>query len=44
MSLYVDQLAHDVGRKPTAIKNLIGLNLVADGCDDVVVGLLSSAS
>lgn len=40
MSLYIDQLAKDLGRKPTSIKNLIGLNLVADGADDVVVGLL----
>ncbi len=40
MSLYIDQLAKDLGRKPKSIKNLIGLNLVADGADDIVVGLL----
>ena len=40
MSLYIDQLAKDLGRKPTSIKNLIGLNLVADGSDDIVNGLL----
>jgi uracil permease len=40
MSLYIDQLAKDLGRKPTSIKNLIGLNLVGDGADDVVAGLL----
>ncbi len=40
MSLYIDQLAKDLGRKPTSIKNLIGLNLVADGADDLVVGML----
>lgn len=40
MSLYIDQLAKELGRKPLEIKNLIGLNLVADGADDVVVGLL----
>ena len=34
MSLYIDQLAKDLGRKPKEIKNLIGLNLVADGSDD----------
>ena len=40
MSLYIDQLAKDLKRKPTSIKNLIGLNLVADGADDLVVGML----
>ena len=40
MSLYIDRLAKDLGRAPLAIKNLIGLNLVADGSDDIVVGLL----
>ena len=40
MSLYIDQLAKDMGRKPSSIKNLIGLNLVADGADDIVVGML----
>jgi uracil permease len=31
-------------RKPTSIKNLIGLNLVADGADDIVVGLLGGCA
>ncbi len=44
MSLYIDQLAKDLGRAPTSIKNLIGLNLVADGSDDVVVGLLGGCA
>jgi uracil permease len=44
MSLYIDQLAKDMGRKPTSIKNLIGLNLVADGADDIVVGLLGGCA
>jgi uracil permease len=44
MSLYIDQLAKDLGRKPTSIKNLIGLNLVADGADDIVVGLLGGCA
>jgi uracil permease len=44
MSLYIDQLAKDTGRKPTSIKNLIGLNLVADGADDVVVGMLGGCA
>lgn len=40
MSLYIDQLAVEVGKKPLEIKKLIGLNLVADGSDDIVVGFL----
>ncbi len=44
MSLYIDQLAKDLGRKPTSIKNLIGLNLVADGADDLVVGFLGGCA
>ena len=44
MSLYIDQLAKDLGRKPTSIKNLIGLNLVADGADDLIVGLLGGCA
>ena len=44
MSLYIDQLAKELGRKPFEIKKLIGLNLVADGADDVVVGLLGGCA
>ncbi len=44
MSLYIDQLAKELGRKPLAIKNLIGLNLVADGSDDLIVGLLGGCA
>jgi uracil permease len=44
MSLYIDELAQELGRKPLAIKNLIGLNLVADGADDMVVGFLGGAA
>jgi uracil permease len=44
MSLYIDQLAKDLGRKPKAIKNLIGLNLVADGSDDIVAGMLGGCA
>ena len=40
MSLYIDQLAVEVGKKPVEIKKLIGLNLVADGSDDLIVGFL----
>jgi uracil permease len=44
MSLYIDQLAKELGKAPTSIKNLIGLNLVADGADDVVVGMLGGCA
>jgi len=44
MSLYIDRLATDLKRQPTSIKNLIGLNLVADGSDDVVNGLLGGCA
>lgn len=44
ISLYIDQLAKDVGRKPLEIKNLIGLNLIADGCNDAINGLLGGCA
>jgi uracil permease len=44
MSLYIDQLAKDLGRAPKGIKKLIGLNLVADGADDLVVGFLGGCA
>lgn len=44
MSLYIDQLAKEMGRAPMNIKRLIGLNLVADGVDDVVVGFLGGCA
>jgi uracil permease len=44
MSLYIDELAAELGRKPYGIKQLIGLNLVADGSDDLVVGLLGGCA
>ncbi|MFN8411024.1 MAG: solute carrier family 23 protein [Anaerolineales bacterium] len=44
MSLYIDELAAELGRKPYNIKELIGLNLVADGADDLVVGFLGGAA
>ena len=40
MSLYIDRLAEELGRKPIKIRELIGLNLVADGSDDLVAGML----
>jgi uracil permease len=44
MSLYIDQLAKEMGRAPLEIKKLIGLNLVADGSDDIVVGFLGGCA
>ncbi|MCE1253610.1 MAG: xanthine permease [Anaerolineae bacterium] len=44
MSLYIDALAAEVGKKPIEIKRLIGLNLVADGSDDLVVGFLGGCA
>lgn len=44
MSLYIDALAQELGKAPLKIKELIGLNLVADGADDVVVGFLGGAA
>ena len=44
MSLYIDQLAKDLGREPLEIKRLIGLNLVADGSDDIIVGFLGGCA
>jgi uracil permease len=44
MSLYIDKLAGQLGRAPYNIKELIGLNLVADGADDIVVGFLGGAA
>ncbi len=44
MSLYIDELAVEMGRKPYKIKELIGLNLVADGADDIVVGMMGGCA
>ncbi len=44
MSLYIDELAAELERKPYNIKELIGLNLVADGSDDIIVGLLGGCA
>jgi uracil permease len=44
MSLYIDALAKELGRAPLEIKKLIGLNLISDGADDVVVGFLGGCA
>jgi len=43
MSLYIDALAKELGRAPIEIKKLIGLNLIADGSDDLIVGSWAAA-
>lgn len=44
MSLYIDALAKQLGRAPMEIRKLVGLNLVADGVQDVVAGTLGGAA
>jgi uracil permease len=44
ISLYVDQVAEDLGRKPLRIKELIGLNLILDGIGDGINGLLGGCA
>lgn len=44
MSLYIDALAKELGRPALEIKKLIGLNLVADGADDIVVGMMGGCA
>ncbi|MBI4928284.1 MAG: xanthine permease [Anaerolineae bacterium] len=44
MSLYIDALAKELGKPALEIKRLIGLNLIADGSNDVVNGLLGGCA
>lgn len=44
ISLYVDKLAEEQGRKPLHMKALIGLNLICDGISDMVNGLLGASA
>ncbi len=44
MSLYIDALAKELRRAPLEIKKLIGLNLIADGADDFIVGMLGGCA
>ena len=44
MSLYIDALAKELKKAPIEIKKLIGLNLIADGADDVVVGFMGGCA
>lgn len=44
ISLYVDQLAGELGRKPVKLSRFVGLNLVCDGVGDAVNGLLGGCA
>lgn len=44
ISLYVDELAVEMKKKPLHIKNLVGLNLILDGIGDAVNGLLGGCA
>ena len=44
ISLYVDRLAEDTGREKYELDKNIGLNLVLDGLDDTIKGLLGSTA
>ena len=44
ISLYVDRVAEEIGRKKLEIKKLIGLNLILDGVGDGVNGLLGGCA
>ncbi len=44
ISLYIDRLADDLGRKQPGISRLIGLNLILDGIGDAINGLLGGCA
>jgi uracil permease len=44
ISLYVDRLADDLGREKYGLDKYIGFNLVLDGIDDTLKGLLGSTA
>ena len=44
ISLYVDRLAEDMGREKYGLDKYIGLNLILDGLDDTLKGLLGSTA
>lgn len=44
ISLYVDRLAEDAGREKYELDKNIGLNLILDGIDDTLKGLLGSTA
>jgi uracil permease len=44
ISLYIDRVAEEMGRKKQEIKKLIGLNLILDGVGDGVNGMLGGCA
>lgn len=44
ISLYVDRLAEDTGREEYGLDKYIGFNLILDGIDDTLKGLLGSTA
>jgi uracil permease len=44
ISLYVDQLAAELGKTPIKLSRLIGLNLVCDGLGDTINGFLGGCA
>ncbi|MFH1086428.1 MAG: solute carrier family 23 protein [Chloroflexota bacterium] len=44
ISLYVDQLAEDLGRPLLRLRNLIGINLILDGVGDFINGLFGGCA
>ncbi len=44
ISLYVDQLAAELGRPPVKLSRLIGLNLICDGLGDTINGMFGGCA
>ena len=44
ISLYVDQLALEMGRKPVGLSRFIGLNLICDGVGDIINGAIGGCA
>ncbi len=44
ISLYVDQLAAEMGRSPVRLSRLLGLNLICDGLGDAINGFLGGCA
>lgn len=44
ISLYIDQLAAEMKRKPVRLSRLLGLNLICDGIGDMINGLLGGCA
>ncbi|MBN1642242.1 MAG: xanthine permease, partial [Anaerolineae bacterium] len=44
ISLYVDRLAEDMGKKPYKLDEMIGLNLILDGIGDAINGMFGGVA